>query len=317
MNPVTFAAAEVVALHTAASKARQALDQLADVGPALRSANLGVAFEEFAGATGKAAVAGVAFTAAAALATNQLKNFAAAASPNGMQSIDKAASLLSATIGQAVLPGFVMLGASLATAADLVRTQLAPGAATLAQAWAGAIPAFVSLAQTVAAATTALMSFGELLNPRNYDIGGAFDEAEAAQRQERSLIREMEGVEARRARGERPMTIEEMHGTAAVPAGVVKVPGMGSGGELIQGPTGTAAGFIDNFDAIVKDMQASGLGGKQGFTDDIANVWKQIQVQSQRSALEAKQMSIWSDMLKQLQTISREMSRQPAVVGRG
>jgi hypothetical protein len=104
-------------------------------------------------------VAVASFVAAVKGGYDTLKDFAGAASPNGLKGLDQAAGLLKGTIGSTVLPGFVLLAASVATAADMVKKDLVGSADETAKAWADAVPAFLSLTVSLYDASMALVSF--------------------------------------------------------------------------------------------------------------------------------------------------------------
>lgn len=106
-----------------------------------------------AGPAAAAAIGVVALAAAAKQGYDALREFAAAASPNGLKSMDQASQLFSATIGTTLLPVFVMLAAGVATAADAIWTDFKPKLSQMGAWYADNLPVFLAFGKAVAEIT--------------------------------------------------------------------------------------------------------------------------------------------------------------------
>lgn len=111
-------------------------------------------FGEFALAVGSAARGVSMLQAAATQVVGQLKSLAAAASPTGLQTYNRAWGVLSATIGAVVLPAFTIVGAGAMALADALWQDLKPNAEGLAEK-------FASFAEAVADAAEAAYDFAK------------------------------------------------------------------------------------------------------------------------------------------------------------
>lgn len=272
MNPAALAAAEVVALTTAARRAHAALNDIAR----------GDIVSGFTDAT----IATAGFTAAAALAANQLKSFAAAASPNGMKGLSGAMDQLAGTVGTLLLPGFTMLGAAIYTAADAVSAELQGSFEELGAWYADNADSFVSFAEGLKNATLAVVEFGKGVGGKMDSLGGFLDWRSTASR----------------------------HGTGYINASDDAGPGaMGGGvaGAAAKQPFNWAGGFLKNMEAIVTDMQHS--QGQTGFSR-IEDVFKTMQKNALQSQLEAKKTQMQEQAMQILRRILTEIERRQGVI---
>lgn len=304
---------------------------LASAGTQAAVGTIGTVAAAVTGGPFAAAAAGIGTLATvAATATDALKGFAAAATPGGLDGLSKAANLLSATIGTQIAPTFVMLGAAITTAADLAMQQLAPGMEALGDGIVSQLPAWVSFAEQLADAAVNIAKLAKGAGDFAAWVAGKVESAAQVGSLAKDLVmgesvgsyiseigrsqgleRQQREMEERRARGERPMTIEEKY--AANPNVGLEPPGEAIDPRDMK-PTSTSTGqtFIQNFGSLVKDMQASAgaAGGRPGFSG-IGDVWKKVQEQSFQSNMEAKLMQRWKETLDALEKIHRGIQEKP------
>lgn len=232
-----------------------------------------------------------AFTREVLAAAAAAKEYSRAASPQGLKGLDQSFDLLKATLGTAVLPGFVMLGAAVATASDALWNNLKPKMDDVAKAWAEYIPTFVSFAKGLADATQAIIEFAKY-------TWGAFKKGQEKSADFGDWIAEKLGYGPIPELGKAEGWVGAAGGgeagtTAAEAAGGEEE---GGGGFDYRGA------FLKNLRGMATDMRR-GMGGGGGFSG-IADVAKQIQQQSFQSNMQTKFLDRFDQTVRLLERIS-------------
>lgn len=226
---------------------------------------------------------------------------AGAASPNGLQSVDKAFEVLSGTIGSTLLPGFVALGGVALVAADSVRAWVAEHRVSIIEAWVNAL----------VIATEAAKEFAKAAAGTGNVIGGGFKIVGGVLSLDMNQV--MGGVAQAAVGG-----INAVQGGI----GVANAVGIGGGAGVAGGAGGKNADFLgklaDKMDMIAKDMQSS--LGTSGMTDP-ASKWKEVAIQIQKSDLEIRKMTMFAESMQLVRDFIAELRKQnaprPAILGRG
>lgn len=265
---------------------------------------------------------------------------AGAASPNGLQSVDKAFDILAGTIGGLVLPGFVILGGMALTAANALKEWISANKLEIVNSWAEAIMAATKAAQEFAdwwnqggikkniaeAGDRAGKAVGAI------DLFAAKDELNAANKAGAVLDDIIQRNNIRREAGH----LGGLRPLAGLDEQNQRLAGLGLGrGEVIQkgaaaagqepGPGGNdifklMLAALDNSEKVLRDMQTS--MGRPSLTDPVSK-WKEVAQAISQSELENRKLAMQKENLdttREILNIARQfianqlMQGMPAVI---
>lgn len=242
------------------------------------------------------------------LSVRTAQGLAGAASPNGLNSVDKAFSILAGTVGSLVLPGMVAFGAGALMAADRVQDFVNSNMNEIIDGWASAIEGATNAVQIFA---DGLSKAGGFLDDLN--LPGAMGRKFKADQRGKDLDAEIAMGNRLREMGlQRPdLMRREWNGDKPIdlPAGVHgidlwKFADAGAGG-------GAGAGnpllgeFADKMQVILKDMEQS-MGPGSSINDPAAR-WREVALQVNKSELEMKQMEMWRQALDLVKNIAENL----------
>jgi hypothetical protein len=256
------------------------------VGAAGMLATGAVSMAAAGGPAGIAAAGLIAVAGAAKLAAESAKGFASAASPNGMKSVDKTFEIFSAVVGAQVLPAFVMLGAGVLTAAQLLRENLAASVDDVVRTYQEWKPVFAGFGGALKELTADIISAaGKIVKWVTWAVTGKDDRAYVEN-----------------PRNDPHLGKNEFGGGGPPPPEKVQ-PGEAAGGQAPNQPSDPTkpkslmGRYDENLKLLAKDV-AAGLGGNAGGTiGGVEEAWKK-----------AQQAAMGANMDKQLLQIQVENS---------
>ncbi len=317
-NAVGIAGDRMAAFAEASARATSSVSGLVDSfrGLSRTTAGIGSVLTAFGGHIGKIigiplGIAGAAGAFAGGVMGAGL-NLAAAAAPNGLQSVDKAFNILAGTIGSIVLPGVVILGGVALAAAGFIAQWVQAHKVQIINFWVDAVQ---SATTAVKKFTWALEHPGEAMAEGSLAVNKALgipgpETTDPVGDRVKELF-----AQARAARGVAGGGFGMQGGGGPpVAAGNQRIGEGGVGGIGQQGFVNGAVGaapppaankFLGDVATgmmqIIKDMRQS--MGMTGITDPVAK-WKEVAMQVQKSDLDRQNIANQEKSLQFLQQIA-------------
>lgn len=244
-----------------------------------------------AGGLAGAGVALGAFIGIIGDAYQAIKGLAAAASPNGLRTLDLAWHQLSSTLGGIALPAFSMLAAAVSTVSDKLSGNLAGSASEVKDGYVALKPAALELAANLYVAAKAALDFGTFVVKNGSSIASLGE-----------LALPLFGVTGNLAE-------------AALNIGKVNAFGIDrfvdsklGRSELLDQQD--ADNFAKNLESILGNMRQA-MGPKAEFSSSAGDVYKKAILAGTMSPFEAKQLSKWDQNLRLLGDIVKAIKGSP------
>lgn len=267
------------------------------------------------GAIGGVAIAAAGLTVGLVAAAAVAKSFATAAAPDGMQFFSDTLSIVAGIIGTAILPGFVMLAASLLLAGDAIQSYLTDHLDQMVEWYVAQAPRFQAfgdalgkLAIATADAASAVVSFGEGISKKWRQTVDAMSVGIAMVGEKTGLVPEgtAKGIQqdiAAQARADKAAANRNQN-----PAVEAQAAAAGADGKKRDS-------FADKMQKVVSSMGQGFAAGKTGY-GDIASQRESIQAANLQTDLQRELLEVQKTALEVSRRVADGVEKQRPPIGK-